>query len=361
MKYEPLTSHNIMELWLFDTCNFRCGYCGLVSSGAVTQTEQLDPYRDTAYVDSLIAFFRTHRPQGRPWAVLLTGGEPMLMPNLDRFVVGLGRLGDCVGIYTNMSASVDKVLSPEAIRALTYLEASFHPDWHMGQFETERFFQNVTLARSFDIPVLVRFVAAPQVLDLLPWLETRCREIGVTFLPTTLFNPEYPNAYKTEEKARIASHMVGYSSLMQLDGGLVMNGRRCSAADRIFAARLHQNGDVTPCISTDRPILGNVFANTLVTMPGLKGCMRPDQTCSCDIHFQQAIVEGADDSREFVSILHGNGQPRAADYEAWKERHGIETSSDHWTGQGVTVISSEDLLRKAPTARRNVKVDRVMG
>src|SRR5438067_7168317 len=94
MEYRPLTNHNIMELWLFDTCNFRCGYCGLVTNGDVTRTEQLDPYRDPAYIDRLLAFFAMHRPGGRPWVVMVTGGEPMLMPNLDRFVTGLGRQGD---------------------------------------------------------------------------------------------------------------------------------------------------------------------------------------------------------------------------------------------------------------------------
>jgi MoaA/NifB/PqqE/SkfB family radical SAM enzyme len=351
MEYQPLTDHNIMELWLFDTCNFRCGYCSLVSSGAVTQTEQLDPFRDTAYIDRLVKFFETHRPGGRPWAALLTGGEPMLMPNLDRFMTGLAGLGDRVGIYTNMSAPVDKVLSRQAMSALTYLEASFHPDWHMGPFETDRFFENVALARSFDIPVLVRFVAAPQVLNLLPELARRCQDVGVSFMPTTLFNPEYPNSYTTKQKAEIASYMVGYSSLLQLDGGVVMNSRQCEAGERIFAARLHQNGDVTPCISTDRPILGNVFDNTLVTLPGLKGCFREDKTCSCDIHFQQNIVEGADDSEQFSTILRGNAVRRATEYEAWKDRHGIETSSAHWTGQGVVVTTAEELLRKAPSRK----------
>ena len=246
MSYKSLLGHNIMELWLFDTCNFRCGYCGLVTNGDVLRTEQLEPYRDPAYIDRLVRYFRDHRPGGRPWVLMITGGEPMLMPNLDRFVTGLGRQGDSVGVHSNMSAPVDKIFSPEAFGYLSYIQASFHPDWHMGGFETDRFFEHIKLAMSNDISVLVRFVGAPQVLHLLPELEARCREVGVTFLPTTLFNPDYPRSYTTEETARLAEHMVGYSSLLQLEGGIVMTGRQCVAGDRIFAARLHQGGDVTP-------------------------------------------------------------------------------------------------------------------
>lgn len=352
MRYQPLTEHNIMELWLFDTCNFRCGYCGLVTSGDVLRTEQLIPYRDQAYIDNLLTFFRDQRPGGRPWVVMLTGGEPTLMPNIDSFITGLGRQGDSAAIYSNMSAPLNKVFSEEALGYLSYIEASFHPDWHMGTFEKDRFFEHVALAKSLGVPVLVRFVGAPQLLSLLPMLEERCREIGVTLMPTTLFNPEYPQAYTTDERAQLASAMVGYSSLIQLDGGMMMQGRRCEAADRIFAARLHQGGDVTPCISTDKPVLGNIFSNTLKVLPGIKPCYRPDQICSCDVHFQQRVVIGADDSDEFSRILAGEGVRRGGDYQAWKDEHGIQTTDLKWVGQGVSVVSKADLLRKAPAIQR---------
>lgn len=355
MRYQPLTQHNIMELWLFDTCNFRCGYCGLVTSGDVLRTEQLNVYRDEEYIDTLLRFFRDNRPGGRPWVVMLTGGEPTLMPNISRFVAGLGRQGDCVAIYSNMSAPLNKIFSAEALEHISYIEASFHPDWHMGTFEQDRFFEHVALAKSLGVPVLVRFVGAPQLLGLLPMLEERCRAVGVTLMPTTLFNPEYPQAYTSEQRAVLADAMVGYSSLMQLDGGVKMEGRKCEAADRIFAARLHQGGDVTPCISTDRPVLGNVFQNTLKVLPGLKPCLRADQICSCDVHFQQNVVDGADDSDEFTEILAGRGRRRGADYAAWKAEHGVRTSDLTWVGQGVSVVTKEDLLRKAPAIPRAPK------
>jgi MoaA/NifB/PqqE/SkfB family radical SAM enzyme len=352
MNYQPLTEHNIMELWLFSTCNFRCGYCGLVTSGDVLKTEELSPYRDPKYIETLLRFFRDNRPLGRPWNVMLTGGEPTLMPNISMFTEGLGRQGDSVAIYSNMSVPLNKVFSEEALKHISYIEASFHPDWHMGSFEQDRFFEHVALAKRLEVPVLVRFVGAPQLLSLIPMLQRRCAEIGVTLMPTTLFNPEYPQAYTTEERATLSEAMVGYSSLIQLDGGMLMHGRKCEAADRIFAARLHQGGDVTPCISTDKPVLGNVFANTLKVLPGLKGCMRPDQICSCDVHFQQRVVDGADDSTEFEEILAGRGVRRGDDYAVWKADNGIATSDRTWVGQGVSVVTKEDLLRKAPAIQR---------
>ena len=95
-------------------------------------------------------------------------------------------------------------------------------------------------------------------------------------------------------------------------------------------------------------MLGNIFDNTLKVLPGLKGCMRADRICSCDIHFQQRLVVGADDSAEFAEILAGRGVRRAGDYADWKAQNGIETSDQTWVGQGVSVFRKEDLLRKAP-------------
>ena len=138
-----LTNHNIMELWLFDFCNFRCGYCSLVENGDVTQHKQLEPYRDLNYIDQILRFFRDNRPSNRPWALALTGGEPLFMPNIDYFASELAKMGDTISIYSNLSIPLEKVLSETSIDAVSYLEASFHPDWHMGKLKKEVFFNNV--------------------------------------------------------------------------------------------------------------------------------------------------------------------------------------------------------------------------
>ena len=348
MDASLLTDRNIMEMWLFDTCNFRCGYCGLVTSGEVTQTDQLNPYRSQNYIETIQAFFQKNRPQQRKWVLLLTGGEPLMMPNLDLFLLGLGRNGDSAAIYTNLSTSLEKVLSKEAMGYLSYVQASFHPDWHMGKFKTKAFFSNVERAKDFGVPIVVRFVGAPDVLDLLPELERRCDEIGVSFLPTTLFNPQYPRMYTQAERSDLASFMVGFSSLIQLEGGLNMEGRHCLAADRLFATRLHKGGDITPCISTDKPILGNIIGNTLSPILGEKPCFKSDSLCSCDVHFQQNIVRGVDDSHDFIQILKGAKPKRVSEFLEWKREHAVQTTDEFWVGQGEKVGGVEDLIRVAP-------------
>lgn len=348
MRYKPLTNHNIMEVWAYDACNFRCGYCALVTNGDVTRVEQLAPFRDDAFIDRLVGFFAEHRPKGRPWAVLVTGGEPFMMPNLDRFVRGLGRNGDCSAFYTNNSLRVEKVLSEEACSFLSYVQCSFHPDWHMGNFEKQTFFDNVAALTSRGIPTLVRFVGAPPILDLLDELQERSLAVGAGFLPTTLFAPNYPKDYSTAERARLAGAMSGFSSQIQLEGGLKVTGPRCWAADRLFAVRLHQGGDITPCISTAEPVLGNIFQNRLEVREGPNPCFKADGLCSCDIHFQQNVIDGVDDSDAFARIVSGEQVHSVDKWADWKTQNAIETSDAQWVGQGVGIDETHDLLRVAP-------------
>lgn len=342
-----MTSPNIMELWLFDTCNFRCGYCSLVESGAVEKTEQLAPFRDIAFIDRLLRFFAENRPAGRPWMIQMTGGEPMLMPNLDHFCSELSKQGDSVAIYSNGSVQVRRAFSDQALKAIAYIQLSFHPDWHIGTHSMDKFFDNAKAVKELGIPCLVRFVGVPTLLHLLPVLDEKCREAGVGFLPTTLFDPKYPKAYAADERDYLASYMSGYSSLMQLDGGvLVGEGRTCVAADRVFAARLSQGGNITPCISTGHPVLGNIFDNTLFTIPGSKPCYKPDKICSCDVHFQQELVDGISDLDDFNAILQGKSRKRAGDYQRWLQENNIVTSNDHWVGQGTLAHESKGLVIK---------------
>jgi MoaA/NifB/PqqE/SkfB family radical SAM enzyme len=342
-----MNNRNIMSLWLFDTCNFRCGYCSLVESGAVQRTEQLLPFRDPKYISQLTRFFAENRPGGRSWMIQLTGGEPMLMPNINLFCHELLKIGDSVAIYTNGSAPIQKTFDMDAIPAIAYIQFSFHPNWHLEKDALEKFFDNAREAKSLGIPSLVRFVGAPSVLHLLPMLEERCRIDGLGFLPTTLFDPTYPRAYSKQEKDYLASFMSGYSSLMQLDGGVVVSGDRgCLASDRVFAARLSQGGDITPCISTGKPVLGNIFRNELQWIPGLKPCYKEDKVCSCDVHFQQELVEGISDAEDFNAILRGEQCKRQNEYQEWLVTNNIMTSDKTWVGQGTSAHKTYGLILK---------------
>lgn len=342
-----ISNHNIMEVWLFDTCNFNCGYCGLVASGAVKDKSQLEPFKSKEHIDRIVSFFEKNRPGGRNWALTLTGGEPFMMPNFGYFAKRMKALGDKLTVNSNFSSPLSSIMAREDADVFGYLQASIHPDWTMGLLSEDRFFDNVALAKSWGVPVIVRFVSSPHLIHHLDRLAQRCRDVGVTFFPTTVFDPDYPRAYTPEEQEKIRSYTVGYSSLLQLEGGVKVDAwRRCRAGNRLFATRLHQGGDVTPCVSTGGPIFGNVFDGTLNVQPEWNPCFKADFLCSCDIHFQQNLVEGIDDHEEYQAILAGNGRNRAKDFDRWKSENKITTDDSGWSGMGIVAETPADLVRR---------------
>jgi len=90
----------IVEMFLFDTCTHKCAYCHFAESGKVLDGSQIKPYRDPAFIDKIVNFFNRRTTAADKWLVTLTGGEPLLMPNLGRLVDGLGARGNKVAYYS---------------------------------------------------------------------------------------------------------------------------------------------------------------------------------------------------------------------------------------------------------------------
>lgn len=343
---------NIMEMWLFNTCNFRCGYCGLVADGSVLDNSQLDRFKTKDGVDQIIQFFEKNRPNGKNWCIILTGGEPLLMPNFEYFLKRVKSLGDSIAVYSNFSVPLSKKIDPDDADAIAYMHASIHPDWTIGGLSEDRFFDNVKDVRNLGVPVVVRFVASPHLMHEMDRLEARTRDVGVSFFPTTLFDPNYPKAYTEDEKKKLTSTMVGYSSILQVEGGVVIGkDQKCKAGGSLFATRLHMGGDITPCISTESPVFGNIFTGELTTANAWNNCFKPDGLCSCDIHFQQALVDGVDDHENYQNILRGNGERLAEAYAIWKAENSIVTDNATPTKQGVPTPLPSDLIKKVRKTR----------
>ena len=74
-----------VEMFLFDTCTHKCAYCHFAESGKVLDVSQLRPYRDPIFIERVVSFFNKRTTADDKWLITLTGGEPLLMPNLAQF------------------------------------------------------------------------------------------------------------------------------------------------------------------------------------------------------------------------------------------------------------------------------------
>ncbi len=89
-----------VEMFLFDTCTHKCAYCHYAESGKVLDSSQMKPYRDPAFIDRIVFFLNVRSDDNNKWLITLTGGEPLLMPNLSRFASGIASRGNKLAFYT---------------------------------------------------------------------------------------------------------------------------------------------------------------------------------------------------------------------------------------------------------------------
>ena len=65
------------------------------------------------------------------------------------------------------------------------------------------------------------------------------------------------------------------------------------------------SGEITPCITVDGPIIGNVHKDKLDLQSDPIRCPNAGVNCVCEIHYEQDIVIGAEDSKSFCRRKEG--------------------------------------------------------
>jgi organic radical activating enzyme len=300
----------VAELYLFDTCTLKCGYCWLAESGNVLDQSQLDQFRDLSQIGKISSFFLSRTTPDAKWLLLLTGGEPLIAPNLDRLLAPLHEAGNSTGYYTALMVGSNhpgfRFLLEHPYPQTDYVMASLHPE---SEADENRYFEKIRRLKDAGHRVFLRYVAHPRRLHRLDELSERCREMDVAFYPTTLLSNRYPGEYTLEERARLSGHFSSLSQHVQLAGGLDTTNLLCHAGSRIIAIHL-QTGNITPCITVHRPSLGNIYEDRLELAGAPASCPEPGIDCVCDVHFQQDIVVGAEDGQPFEQLCRGYEPPR---------------------------------------------------
>jgi len=299
----------IAEVYLFDTCTHRCGYCWLAESGQVLDASQLKPFRDLGFISRVAAFFNSRTSDDQKWLLQFTGGVPLLTPNLGALCTPLLERGNRVAFYSALllpeSHAGFRFLLEHSAPAVDYVMASFHPE---AELDEAAYFHKIERLKRRGHHVIVRYVGHPARLSRMDDVRERCRDLDVCFYPTTLLSNTHPNGYQPEERASLSAQFTSLSQHIQLAGGLRTETLTCHAGSRLISVNL-QTGNITPCITVDRPSLGNLFADTLDLNDGPAPCPVRGIACVCDIHFQQSTVVGVDDSPAFAAQKRGYVEP----------------------------------------------------
>jgi len=266
---------------------------------------QLEPFRDLAFIEKITSFFVSRTSPSAKWLIQLTGGEPLIAPNLDRLLLPLIEAGNRIAFYTALLVGENhpgfRFLKAHSHPQVDYIMASFHPEAEMDE---PRYFDKIQMLRDAGHKVFLRFVGHPKRLHRLQQLSDRCRELDICFFPTTLMSNNYPRAYTVEQKSLLQAHFSSLTQYIQLGGGLDTTNLKCYGGSRVILINL-QTGNITPCATVRGPSLGNVFENRLKLHSAPIRCPEPGIACICDVHFQQDIVLSAEDRLHFDRQLNG--------------------------------------------------------
>ena len=169
MSLARVVDRRVAEIYLFDTCTHRCGYCWLAESGQVLDASQLKPFRDLEFVRRVAAFFNRRTSTSTKWLLQFTGGEPLLCPNLEALCASLFDHGNRVAFYTALllpeAHAGFKFLLSRRAPDVDYVMASFHPE---AELDEEAYFRKIRLLKERGHQVIVRYVGHPARLSRLP-------------------------------------------------------------------------------------------------------------------------------------------------------------------------------------------------
>jgi organic radical activating enzyme len=298
----------VAEVYMFDTCTHRCGYCWLAESGQVLDFAQLEPFRSTEWIAKVAGFFNK-RSAASKWLLQFTGGEPLMAPNLDLLCRSLFEHGNRVAFYTALLLGKNhpgfRFLTQSSAPDVDYVMASLHPE---GEQDEDAYFEKIRILKDAGHRLFVRYVGHPKRLENLERVAAKCAALDVCFYPTTLLSNSYPRSYTAEERQQLARYFSSLSQYIQLEGGIATKETLCYAGSKVVGVNL-QTGNITPCITVHKPVIGNVFQDELRLKRKAIECPDAGITCVCDIHFQHHIVIGADDRDRFVRQKSGYVPP----------------------------------------------------
>jgi organic radical activating enzyme len=332
---------------LFTTCTLRCGFCDLAESGQVLDSSQLKVYRDEQFINRVADFFNNRTTSEDKWQLIFTGGEPLISPKIDLLCNKLFEAGNSVAFYTSLHVGKKnegwRLLTSSTYPQVSYVMASLHPEAELWEDE---FFDRVCTLKQIGHKVIVRYVGHPMRLDRLDELAEKCGKLDVCFFPTTLLTSNYPMAYSGQEREDLKRHFSSLSQFIQLEGGIDTTNTLCHAGSSIIAIDM-QSGNITPCVTVEKPIIGNIHLNELSLFNMPIKCPKAGVNCLCDIHYEEDIVIGAECSDSFENQKNGYVAPlNEYDPLSGMRERGLKFYVNPKTGLGENVNEKQLIFSK---------------
>jgi len=306
----------VFALDLHHICNQQCPYCVAVDR----QPHVFEALRITKSRVAIERFFASRPPMN----IMLTGGEPLITPNVDRFLANLVEYGHSISLQSNLRAGAELFTGAVPPEKTVWITSTLHSVAYERRHEYAR---TVRSLRDQGYPIVTKLVLDDLVLEHLEELYDLLAEAGAGVLLSPLVLPEPAQdglpvrRYSDADWKRIAPRITLRSTWLFFAGGFHSLGRPCHAGSRAFHGRL-VNGSIAGCAHSFPQDLGDIYANALRPAEALVTCAL--KRCSCDYNYYTGVIEGLDDTGGFALLRGGiNKNVTHAQYLGWIGRAGV--------------------------------------
>jgi hypothetical protein len=331
---------NFMFWHVYQDCNFSCEFCKAVilKRRGEGPSEAFKRFNDLTFHDQILRLFDEELSQVGPWTIGITGGEPLMMPNLPYLSKELIQRGHRIRYNTNLSIPIEKnteFLDANPPEAVEVFMVSIHPESHP---RLDEILERARVLKGMGYRLIVRSVATPESLSTLPILDEVCREIGITFTPLALRDETKPEVYTPEEFVLVRSLMKGYPELLALYGGVNSEERVCHAGSRSLVMGTTDEvpwGVIKHCEHCQEPVLAMLNLSEPAIGPGIGDqlskepapCPCPESMCRCPGIFEHDLVVGLEAEKRYEQMCCGATKPIWKRFERWARRKRIRFHS----------------------------------
>lgn len=259
-------------------CNLNCFYC---LQGTDTRQETCKPV-DTSFLALALA---------GNYSFHLTGGEPMLVPNIGEICARVAATSNQLSLNTNLTINPSCIIESVPPEDLAFINASVHfPYRSKSMTNYVRYYE---LLRSKDYFVVGSCVMLPESFDdIVTFIDDVRNKYGIMIFPKLMRgicgNKSYPNSYSEKQISELRrlcgiAYNEAYNfnpnglkllslhspSIDSWNNDIVSTDLSSYCFDGIQAIHLDTNGDWIKC---DNNRIGNVYSDGFKPLSSLKGC-----------------------------------------------------------------------------------------
>jgi MoaA/NifB/PqqE/SkfB family radical SAM enzyme len=231
-------------------CNFRCPYCWFDK-----QWENMDSLNVYPPLKDLIAVWKNIYDRHGECDLMITGGEPMLYPNMTEFIEAIQKW-HTVKVSCQLSCDMytfARKVDPNRVR----LDMNFHP----LDAKLEPFIKKVLYLYKYGFKGGVCYLAYPPNMSKIKEYDEIFKKHGIVMALAAFWGEyggkKYPESYTAEEREMMKPYLGDLDRVKYHLEGRKTKGKLCRSG-QIYAS-IKADGKVTRCGPLSHEPIGNIF------------------------------------------------------------------------------------------------------